>query len=84
MSTPLCNKTVPKKSNGLITQYFSFYREGDYTYPIIYSNTNYKVIGGATVIDGIARRECTKYTDHLHFGSQVRTWTTEDIFVIGY
>ena len=73
-----------KELNGLITHSFTYFEQGAYTFPVVFSNTNYRVIGGATVIDGIARRQCYKYVGYVDFNSDVHKWTTEDILVIGY
>ena len=56
-----------------------------FTFPIAYSNTNYRIIGGACVLPGFARRMISnKTTTGFKVTYDANQWYVDDILCIGY
>ena len=73
------NYTV--KANGLITQWLSFNSSGRKYLLIVFSNSDYKIIGGGMNIPNVAGREVAKSPSSFSVNS---AWTVEDMLCIGY
>lgn len=72
------------KANGLIMHSFTFAGAGTYSLPVTFSNTNYKVIGGSSLISNVGSRICTKNVNNIKIAMKDTVWNVEDMFVIGY
>lgn len=72
------------KANGLIINSFTFNGTGTYSFPVTFSNNNYKVIGGASLISSTAERVCSKKVNKIIITCPNTFWDVEDMFVIGY